>query len=306
MQYLYNNYVKTLSERLLSELSTIETGNNYEYGAEFEIVLCQVLRKLLPDKFGIVRGYVVSPNGQSEGDDIIIFERNRFPTLALRHRDDFARKEFIPIDTVYCYIEAKHTIFLNENHNHRQSLFYAIEQVAKVKRLCLSRNKVKPENVFPYIVTKGQFHASTPEGFPEFRNPLLGIIMARHVKKDKSDKQPITDGAKIEEIIGTLQLKAAQDYLPDLFILSNNVTILPAMQTGDKKAEYKSPFLVPNKSRFVTQVNPGIAFGLGFFSIMYAIDWIQLGVLPWQKLILDALIKSNQKKSVLKNQKPFA
>lgn len=62
--YYYQNFVQTLSKRVLSNLSTIEVEHNFEYGPEFEIVMCEVLRSAFAEKFGITRGYVVDINGQ--------------------------------------------------------------------------------------------------------------------------------------------------------------------------------------------------------------------------------------------------
>src|SRR5688500_1096501 len=104
MAYLYRSYVETLAKRLVANLSTVEAEHNFEFGPEFEMVLCKTLRSALPDRIGIARGYVVSHDGATAGDDIVLFERSRFPTLVLRDQDDFARKECVPVEATYCYI----------------------------------------------------------------------------------------------------------------------------------------------------------------------------------------------------------
>ena len=45
-------------------------------------------------------------------DDIIIYERNRFPLLRLINESDFCRKQQVPVESVYAYIEAKHSLTL--------------------------------------------------------------------------------------------------------------------------------------------------------------------------------------------------
>jgi hypothetical protein len=148
-EYMYHDYVKTLSKRFEANLTSIEVGQNFEYGPEFEIAICNTLRSALPDKYGIARGYVVNAEGTRAGDDIVIFERSRFPTLALRGRDDYARKEFIPIEAVYAYIEAKHTLNLDGEDD--QSLQRALDQVGEVKQLCSEREEITSEGLLgPY------------------------------------------------------------------------------------------------------------------------------------------------------------
>ena len=110
------------------------------YGGEFEIAICQILREFLPNKYGICRGFVVSSDGEIAGDDIIIFDQERFPTLKLKGVGQYARKEQIPIEAVYAYIEAKHSINLLQKDNN--SIFKAIKQVESVKRLCNKREKI--------------------------------------------------------------------------------------------------------------------------------------------------------------------
>jgi hypothetical protein len=64
---LYNNYVRDVSERFEQALARIKTEYNFEYGPEFEIAICKTLRAVLPQKYGICRGYVVSELGGQLG-----------------------------------------------------------------------------------------------------------------------------------------------------------------------------------------------------------------------------------------------
>ncbi len=59
----YGDFLKTISERFEALYSEIEVGYNYDYGPEFEIAICKLLRMLLPSRFGICRGFAVSLNG---------------------------------------------------------------------------------------------------------------------------------------------------------------------------------------------------------------------------------------------------
>ena len=284
-EYSYRNYVLTLSKKVAANLSTIETEHNFEYGSEFEIAVCQVLRSALADRFGIARGYVVNADGNAAGDDIVIFERSRFPTLALRDRDDYARKEFIPIEAVYCYIEAKHT--LNLEGTDPQSFSYACEQISRVKELCSSRPSLSPNQIAPYLNVGAGITASTPPDFPTILNPMFCVLLARQVRRKKGD-EVITDPGEIESILTGLNISSKE--APDIIILGENNLILPTLpdeQMGGSKL--RSPFFIPGRSRYHIAKVDGGAFGVGLISIMAALDWIQLGVMPWHKILVDAL-----------------
>jgi len=78
----YGDYLKTISTKFENLIAEISTGYNFDYGEEFEIALCKVFRVLLPSKFGICRGFVVTADGKQAGDDIIIFDHDsRIKTL---------------------------------------------------------------------------------------------------------------------------------------------------------------------------------------------------------------------------------
>jgi len=83
--------------------------HNFDYGDEFEIALCEVLRTILPGRAAVCRGYVIAQDGRMAGDDIIVFDATRFPVLRALG-DDLSRKEKVPAEAVLAYIEAKHTL----------------------------------------------------------------------------------------------------------------------------------------------------------------------------------------------------
>lgn len=278
--FMYRDFVRTLSERVIQSLSTIETEHNFEYGVEFEIAMCDALRSALPDRYGINRGYVVDAEGTAAGDDIVISARERFPTLALRGRDDFARKEFVPIEAAYCYIEAKHSIVLTSDG--RQSLSTACEQVSRVKKLCRKRPDIAPGQVNPYFnISGGILSVNSPPEFPNIQNPMFGAVFARHVRLS-NESDPIEDPKEIESLLKGRQILPEQP--PDLIVLGDSLVIVPAI---DNKV--RSPFFIPQKSAYHTRVVDHVSFGIALTSIMAALDWIQLGVLPWHRITIDAL-----------------
>lgn len=281
---LYHDFARTLASRVRASLDTIETGNNLEYGVEFEFALCEAFRSALPDRYGIARGYVVDAKGTTAGDDIFLYARERFPTLAMRHRDDFARKEFIPIEAAYCYIEAKHSVHINGED--RQSLRYACEQVSRVKALCSQRSPVKPNQVAPYLTIGDGISAGTPRDFPETLNPMYTAVFARHVRPEVG-KAPCVSGADVERLLSGWQFSTT--HAPDLLVLGESLVVLPTLPGSSGTPTYRSPFFIEGRSSFCTRVVDGLAFGIGLASVLSALDWIQLGVLPWHKILIDAL-----------------
>ena len=79
----YGDYLQTISVKFENLFQDISVQHNFDYGPEFEIALCKALRIILPAKFGICRGFAVTLDGDIAGDDIIIFDNERFPTLRL-------------------------------------------------------------------------------------------------------------------------------------------------------------------------------------------------------------------------------
>ena len=130
----YNDFILKVDEQANSVFKDIEAEHNFEYGPEFEIAICKLLRRFLPSKYGICRGYVVSRDGKKAGDDIIIFNKDRFPTIR-GNNEDFLKKEQVPIEAVYAYIEAKHK--LNET-----SLKKAIKGETKIDPELIKVSKI--------------------------------------------------------------------------------------------------------------------------------------------------------------------
>jgi hypothetical protein len=60
----------------------------------------------------VSRGFIETADGNMARDDIIIYERNRFPLLRLINESDFCRKQQVPVESVCAYLEAKHSLTL--------------------------------------------------------------------------------------------------------------------------------------------------------------------------------------------------
>lgn len=266
--YLYQDYVGTLSRRFAGEIDTIAAEHNFEFGPEFEIALASVLRNILPDKYGVCRGYVVNAQGESAGDDIIIYDRAAFPTLLLRGRDA-DRKEHVPAEAVYAYIEAKHTLQIDGDGG--GSLSKAISQVEAVRRVCDSRYRL---------------NNAAPGPLPK---PFL-MIFSRYVSKGRDR---LTDP---KEIIGLLPETTLPG--PDAIIAGNDVATRIASKyrfsNGKDGFIYQGGMYQDLNSKLVPHVLDNRAFGLAAVYLMAAMQNVQLGSLPWLQIVNNTMDRGSQ------------
>lgn len=279
---IYNNYLKSLSEKFERRLEGISADFNFELGDEFEIAICEILRDFLPLKYGIARGFVVSKDGEKKGDDIIIFDQERFPTLKLNQRDDYSRLENIPIEAVYAYIEAKHT--LSED-----SLVKAIAQISEIKELCNKRKKVPLEQYDPYIPFK--IDKSVKEKFsdqyPQYRNPVFTMILSRKTGDTKKNKEII----KIKDILETqLQIQESKKntFSPDIVIAGANIYSHAGI--WDNKDIQPTVFLLPEENfTYFTLETDSLCYGIALANLFAALDWIRLDKMPWIDLLNEGI-----------------
>ena len=272
---LYGKYLNELSQAYEESLRKIRTNHNFEHGPEFEIAICDTLRLILPDKYGICRGYVVDSAGNLAGDDIIIYDRIRFPTIRLEEEERFDRKQQIPIEAALVYIEAKNTLFLTDGGG--QSLEKAVKQVSDVKELVAKREPVKVG------VAKQQNH-------PKIRNPMMGIVIANNVK-DKQGNENLSDQDIVKGLNGNKRI-AKGIIGPDIIVAGSNVITLPFSKKTNNKYEMSFPFSLQD-TLLVSNITPGVAFGTMIAAILLSMEWVVLGPIPWPSVIADGLgIKS--------------
>jgi len=249
------------SQKYRALLDNIETIYNFDTGYEIENVLCNFLRNILPEKYGICRGFVVSASG---GDDIIFFDQYKLPTLRFLPKGDYSLKQQIPIEAVYAYIEAKST--LNE-----ETLATALVQVQKVKELLLSRKPLPLS-----CISEGVFLPSTPQRnnqhFPQYWNPPYTIIWGRNF--DFKDISSFNQLVTIPSIMNMLY--------PDMVLSGSSVVSIPAICT---QIEY--PFLT-NGSRLITFDNSSY-IGVGVINLLSALSSIKLNDIYWPAILADCL-----------------
>ncbi len=261
--YLYRDYVRTISTQFDSEFTSILAHHNYEYGPEFEIALCNVLGRILPDKYGICRGYIVDAIGECAGDDIIIFDKLRFPTLVRSNADRVLRKEYVPAEAVYAYIEAKHCLELRKDN--RQGITKALRQIADVRKLCRERS----------IPAKPSIKRN--------RDQLFCMITSRGIQNNGN----VIESA--EDLYTAFPSKDTLHYpAPDCIVCGNNCIAIPVNENKGVKSisdvfiRHESCYLLPRS------VN-GVAFGAAVISLLQALNSIDLGDYPTWQILQNAI-----------------
>lgn len=106
-----------------------------------------VLRKYLPQRYGISKGIVIDSNGlTSDQIDIVIFDHQYTPTLLDQHAH-----RFIPVEAVYCILEVKPTL----NKPYLEYAAAKAESVRRLKRTSIAiphaGGEYPPKNLFPII-----------------------------------------------------------------------------------------------------------------------------------------------------------
>ena len=80
------------------------------------------------------------------------------------------------------------------------------------------------------------------------------------------------------------------EFLPDLIVLGENNVIIPVISKEETEERVlRSPFYISGKSEYGNHIVEGIAFGIALASLMCALDWVELGVMPWRKIIENGL-----------------
>jgi hypothetical protein len=278
----YGGFLERIATAFDASLSGIDVGYNFDHGIEFEIAMCQTLRRVLPQRFGVCRGYVITRSGEFAGDDIIIYDKMGYPTTRMLE-EDFIRKEKVPIEAVMGYIEAKHTIQIEGDAEKDGTLARALAQVAKVKLLVGQREELPPLLRNPPDPSMGRY-LPIGEGWPFRRNPFYAAIFSRFVKEQGCPEDP--------EVLNTLllaqRLPAAKVGGPDLIVAGQSNLALPAVTRPHGSRQILSPFLVDD-SRLAATTAPGIAYGVGLSHMLWALDNIELRKMPWEAILGNGL-----------------
>lgn len=291
--FIYNDITEKISFAFNNQIKCLEAVYNFEYGTEFEVGVCKFLRNFLPLKYGICRGFVVDKQGNKAGDDIIIYDQEKYPTLRLLgQHNTYELKEQIPVDAVYAYIEAKHSLT-------EETLKKAIVQVAEVKKMCYSRNLIYIQEISNNETIFNNKFSTENSWDPAILNPVYGMILSAHCKF-KNTSESLT--SKIVEIINFMrkEISGYGYYNVDSIGIDESTAAFCASNKNitTEKAE---------KIRHITKFYTGIvdesiyqiskydnrAYGLVFCHLMNALSHIQLSDMPWSDILNTASIPDN-------------
>jgi hypothetical protein len=268
---LYDNWLGDITDRFQRKLDAIKVEHNFDYGEEFEVALAIVLREILPLRFGVCRGFVVARDGTKAGDDIIIFDAQRFPVLRELERSDLSRKQQVPAEAVLAYIEAKHTLYLEGDEG--QSLNKALEQVRAVKEIV--RPRVRPRvlpNISLFRTPAAHLEASHT---PLFRNPYYGAIWARNIEALKKIEPGWFPGQSIPALSRSDVIAAG----PHLFLPGFPI------HDGGRKAVMVCRFMTTATRYFLSE--PASPWGTALAHLLWAMEWVSLGELPWDLMLAE-------------------
>ncbi len=269
-EFRYKDMVGRYSKAIAAELTKMEAIYNFNHGEEFEIACCHILRSLLPSKYGICRGHIITSDNQQAGDDLIIYDRDNSPTLRLLPEGDYSRKEYIPVESVYAYIEAKHNLIVAGGD---ENLSKALEQVEAAKNL---PREDRPHNeILPGVFCPEGSIEPTEKSDPKRSNPMYGVILSRNLTCDDSD-------------LGLLRTEASRlESSPDLIIAGPDYLASPVYKEDDRKMILR--VFRSTSNYFAVDNIPARAFSVGLLVLLYSLHFIDLKAINWAPVFLEQI-----------------
>lgn len=275
---MYKNILERIQNEVKTELNKIEAVHNFEFGVEYEIALCNILRKVLPESYGVSRGYVVSKDDNVAGDDIIIYNRLIFPELRFIEKDDYVNKQYIPCEAVCVYIECKNTIEL-EKLDEKDSIKNALDQIRKVRNLLDKREKRKWNEFDRYVIQKKDT-IEKEYYLPNYRNPPYTILLSRNYSI-KNKKKENYDNNEVIESIRKIENKVDFNAI-DFQLINENFIITRCMENN--KGSIQPNIFNINGSSIGCFYNVK-AYGLLISIILHICDFINLKPINWVEII---------------------
>lgn len=190
----------------------------------------------------------------------------------------FAQKQKNPIEAVYAYIEAKHTLCLEGDGG--QSSTKSLHQIKAVREI--PRAKVPMAQISPQVAILS-YNANRLPFWPDYRNPIYTVIISRQVRL-KESSPVITADQFFPYFQARGNILSKTELITDLIIAGSDVIAIPSVKT-----QIESPFFIKKVSQLSAIKTNGQAFGTGLTSIMYAFDYITLGNIHWPTIIADGL-----------------
>jgi hypothetical protein len=75
-------------------------------------------------------------------------------------------------------------------------------------------------------------------------------------------------------------------------VFGRDVLSVPFRRDTDGKLLFSSPFNMPTITTMWQASAEGLAFAIGVCSLLFALDTMQLGRMPWQAILHDALLSA--------------
>lgn len=289
----YRNFIDKLSKRAKYLFDEIDSVHNFESGLEFESTLAGIFQDLLPDKYGVCRGYVTPEEGKPAGDDIIIYDRSSFPLIRPRKSGAFLDKEYVPAEATYAYIEAKNTIEL-EDTSRGTYLGKALKQTEAVKRVPKRSRPV--EEIHPHLNLGAGLRVDLPVGWPRALNPIFSCVFSRGVRIN----------GRIEEnpriILNTLINNGLPGDACDFIVLGNDIIIIPTVETEKGPKTFASPFFIDGHSQSTVLYQPDSSYGVALLSIVWAISRIELAAINYASVLEEAVMEGSRATKDLLNK----
>lgn len=264
----YGGYIDRLSRKVEARLADIEAIFNFDLGSEFEVAMCALLEDVLPAKFGVCRGFVVTEDGRSAGDDLVIYDKMSCPMLRAGISRQYSIKEQIPVEAVYAYIECKHAIA------DQATVEKAILQTRNVKELILSRrSSANPDYEKDGPIYNGKVR-DWPRSHPSIRNQPFCAVVTKTF--DPLVVIPINH----------------QPLNPDLLVLGPDHIATQSVVLGPDGIKgalfYDDKYWAGLRVESAT----GNAFGLGLVTLLQALNWIELKPMDWSGTLNAAFAKN--------------
>lgn len=75
----------------------------------------------------------------------------------------------------------------------------------------------------------------------------------------------------------------------DLLLAGRSNLLVPCVRGDDQIQTIRSPFSLAAGTEMVSLIADGLAFGIGLCLLLWALDYIELGTMPWTRIVADGL-----------------
>ena len=172
----------------------------------------------------------------------------------------------------------------------------AVKQVSTVKRLCYSRSVTTNGNVENGCHIFNNQYSKTHGWNPIITNPIYGMILSANCVGTSGKKAESGEDATkflLDEIQNKLNsdIEYLQHFCFDSIIAGNSTTAFCGHYMFDKEGHKIDGVLL---TKFYTGIRSGacyqisthenLAFGLSIAHLMMALNYIQLGNMPWDMI----------------------